>query len=171
MIVHGIILMLPIAINQTNTSTQQEAQNFITLELSNKIKNHVTPPRRQLSRTSTSSKINPKKSSLNAPSSGIKIDLSSYARKIYQAILEKRQYPLLAKQNKIEGIVKVTLMIDRQGYLLSKPAVIQSSGNLLLDKEALRMVTVASPYEPLPLAWNNDKATFQLAVQFTLNQW
>jgi periplasmic protein TonB len=58
-------------------------------------------------------------------------------------------YPEDARRNSLSGNVVVTVAIRRDGSI-DRVEVVQSSGHRVLDDAALRIVDLASPYQPLP---------------------
>jgi TonB family protein len=55
------------------------------------------------------------------------------------------------------GIVVVSFSIGKRGEIVGKPAVEESSGSEFLDQEALRAVTSAAPFPPLPSSIGTDR--------------
>ena len=68
------------------------------------------------------------------------------------------QYPVAAAERRMEGDLFLNFTIHRDGRV-SDIAIISSSGYELLDREAVRALTVSSPFAPLPDAWNEDHIT------------
>lgn len=58
-------------------------------------------------------------------------------------------YPEDARRQSLSGNVVVTVAIRRDGSI-DRVEVVQSSGHRVLDDAALRIVDLASPYQPLP---------------------
>ena len=73
----------------------------------------------------------------------------SYARVIKQAVMREWEYPLVARENLIEGELLALFTLARDGALLDVK-IIKSSGYKVLDKEALRAIRAASPYPSFP---------------------
>jgi len=59
-------------------------------------------------------------------------------------------YPEDARRQSLSGNVVVTVAIRRDGSI-DRVEVVQSSGHRILDDAALRIVDLASPYQPLPM--------------------
>lgn len=82
--------------------------------------------------------------------SGIDEDglLRGYRKSIFLAINQKKTYPLVARRLKLEGKVFIEVEIDAAGKILNA-RVERSSGNELLDKEALKSL-LAMRHLPSP---------------------
>jgi TonB family protein len=76
-------------------------------------------------------------------------------------------YPESARDNRIEGIVIVTTVIDEQGKV-QNPAVEKSSGNEELDKSALAAVS-AWTFTPATLDGKPVEVYYTLTIRFTLD--
>ncbi|MEI6128124.1 MAG: energy transducer TonB [Pseudomonadota bacterium] len=74
---------------------------------------------------------------------------SSYLRHLRQKIDSAWEYPASAKERGIEGELRVLFSIEKTGGLLDVK-LLQSSGNAVLDQEALRTLHSAAPFNPLP---------------------
>lgn len=66
-----------------------------------------------------------------------------------------------------EGQVQVRFVLDRAGMLL-EGAVIQGSGNRVLDEEAEAMLRRASPYPRAPSELPGERIEFTAPIMFTL---
>ncbi len=73
----------------------------------------------------------------------------SYAKVIKQALMREWQYPLVARENLIEGELMALFTLARDGALLDV-GIINSSGYEVLDGEAVRAIRAAAPYPPFP---------------------
>jgi len=76
-------------------------------------------------------------------------------------------YPEDARRQSLSGNVVVTVAIRRDGSI-DRVEVVQSSGHRVLDDAALRIVDLASPYQPLPtdIAQNVDVLHITRTWQF-----
>jgi protein TonB len=92
-----------------------------------------------------------------------------YARALLRWLEPHRRYPRAARLRGIEGTVRLSLTIDRAGSVLAA-AIAESSGERLLDREALEMVERAAPAPPLPADWAPPQATFILPIRFALSR-
>jgi TonB family protein len=73
----------------------------------------------------------------------------SYAAVIKEKILTQWQYPPKARRMLMEGRLMLVFHLDRQGSLKGIE-IESSSGHGLLDEEAIRAVSDASPFPPFP---------------------
>jgi len=88
---------------------------------------------------------------------------SSYAGMIKQRLMRRWGYPVKARENLIEGCVRILFSLDREGQL-KNIKILQSSSYNILDSETTRTVRVAAPFPPFPgsvtVAKLNIKADF-----------
>ncbi len=68
----------------------------------------------------------------------------------------------------MEGTAQVQLHLRRDGSLMEPPRLVRSSGQEVLDAEALRMVEAAAPFEPMPESASRPDAGFVIPVVFSL---
>jgi len=68
----------------------------------------------------------------------------------------------------MQGTAHVQLRLRRDGSLMEPPRLVTSSGQDVLDAEALRMVEAAAPFEPLPESASRTDAGFVIPVVFSL---
>ena len=97
-----------------------------------------------------------------------KFDLRAYGKQIHQLVIKHRRYPRAARRLGLEGKVLIKISVLRNGQLAEDPIIYQSSGQKVLDKEALRMVRAATPLLPLPNEFEKDAASLVIPVQFSL---
>lgn len=88
---------------------------------------------------------------------------------IRQRIEASRHYPEAARRAGIEGKAGVSFTIARDGTLLASQ-VTGSSGNELLDREALDTVARAAPFPGLPAGMTGGSATISVSIVFRINQ-
>lgn len=77
-------------------------------------------------------------------------------------------YPIEAAENKVEGTVEVTFVVNRRGYV-RQPVIVKSLG-YGCDEEVLKAVLSMPPFRP---AIQNNQAVempFKLAINFSLKQ-
>lgn len=91
----------------------------------------------------------------------------SYAAKIRSWLYAHKIYPRRARMRREEGQVQVRFVLDRAGILL-EGAVIQGSGNAVLDEEAEAMLRRASPYPRAPAELPGERIEFTAPISFTL---
>ena len=68
----------------------------------------------------------------------------------------------------MQGTAHVQLRIRQDGSLMEPPRLVTSSGQDVLDAEALRMAEAAAPFEPLPGGASHPDAGFVIPVIFSL---
>jgi len=73
-------------------------------------------------------------------------DYSSIFEGLYKRIMAYKIYPNAARRKGLEGIVLISLILDRNGNLL-EVNIKQSSGHKVLDRAALSLVKKVVPYE------------------------
>ena len=91
----------------------------------------------------------------------------SYAAKVRSWLYAHKIYPRRARMRREEGQVQVRFVLDRAGMLL-EGAVIQGSGNAVLDEEAEAMLRRASPYPRAPAELPGERIEFTAPIIFTL---
>jgi TonB family protein len=73
----------------------------------------------------------------------------SYARLIKERIMRQWIYPPNAKDNLLEGSLMAVFSLDSGGQILGV-RVTRTSGHEILDREAVRAISTAAPFPPLP---------------------
>lgn len=66
----------------------------------------------------------------------------------YQKIMENLKYPQDARQKKITGKVFVEFVVEKDGKILPKNMKVTRSVHKSLDKEAIRVILLTSPWQP-----------------------
>jgi protein TonB len=102
--------------------------------------------------------------------SGGVADMIGYGRGVHKTVMRNRRYPASARRLGLQGTTKVKFEIDRNGRLVGKPSVAQSSGHTLLDDEALRMVEQSAPFSALPTDFDKPTATVTIPIRFSLDR-
>lgn len=82
----------------------------------------------------------------------------SYMLKLKNKIEYIWRYPQAAAERGIQGDLLLSFTIHRDGGV-SDVRVVSTSGYEILDLEAVRAIKEASPFAPLPDAWNEDRIT------------
>jgi protein TonB len=91
----------------------------------------------------------------------------SYAAKVRSWLYAHKIYPRRARMRREEGRVQVRFVLDRTGTLL-EGAVVQGSGNAVLDDEAEAMLRRASPYPRAPVELHGERIEFTAPIIFSL---
>ncbi|MCP4716069.1 MAG: energy transducer TonB, partial [Deltaproteobacteria bacterium] len=88
----------------------------------------------------------------------------SYLAHLRHAVNAVWQYPADAQTRKVEGQLTLRFAVDRNGKLLGV-TLLESSNVAVLDREALRTIGAAAPFDPFPQDYSitklNVMATFQ----------
>jgi TonB family protein len=91
-----------------------------------------------------------------------------YARIIKERILAQWKYPKEARENLVEGKLLVLFSLNKQGNM-TEIKVTESSGHDILDREAARAISSASPFPPFPehvtVSRLNIKASFDYRIK------
>ena len=89
----------------------------------------------------------------------------------YRALLRQAnsqvQYPDQALRKRLEGTVRVSLQLNREGELLLADTS-ESSAVSLLDRAALRAAKKAAPYPPVPELLQGENFEFDIPFRFVL---
>ena len=93
---------------------------------------------------------------------------SFYMGQLAECLSRVKQYPIAALARREEGVVLLSMRLDRLGRLLSWH-IAASSGYRDLDNEVSAMVAEAAPFPPFPALWNPPSADFLVPVVFGLN--
>jgi len=72
-----------------------------------------------------------------------------------------KNYPTLAKQNNIYGDLRLMVSLLPNGDI-HRVKILQSSGYKVLDQAAIRIVHLAAPYDPFPIAMQRETDILQI---------
>ena len=94
-------------------------------------------------------------------------DIQQYRISLAKAARRFKRYPALAKERGWEGVVEIEL---RTSSLLQSPEIdlLRTSGYLLLDTQALEMVTRAVRVTPIPEGLSGSDFSILLPIRFSL---
>ena len=84
-----------------------------------------------------------------------------------QFLFDNQDYPLEAERKKIEGIARVYFVVNQDGSV-DHVKIVKSSGNQLLDEEALRVISIQPKYKPGMQNGHAVKAGFVIDIEFTI---
>jgi protein TonB len=90
-----------------------------------------------------------------------------YVSDILKKVFGKTRYPARALERGQEGSVRVSVVIDRKGNILST-SILEESRYELLNKEAKEAVTRAAPFPEMPAALAGSRFEFTVPIRFTL---
>jgi len=93
-----------------------------------------------------------------------------YLSVVRTRILAKRQYPLLARQRREEGVVRLRFTLSSGGALAQGVQMVQPSGFQLLDDQAQHCVMAASPFPPFPPDLKRDCLTVEVPIVYKLTE-
>jgi TonB family protein len=118
----------------------------------------VRPPVEDLERYYTETNLAPLKQQEEAPpleeEHTISLDTEdkqyvSYARVIKERIMRHWVYPPEARENLVEGTLMAVFSLNPDGHIVHV-GVTRASGYEILDREAVRAISMAAPFPPLP---------------------
>ena len=92
---------------------------------------------------------------------------TEYSKKLRDIIKENQRYPVMAMRNHLQGTVMVGFILHRSGKLL-ECHVTQSCGHQILDRAALRAVSIGEPYPSFPEDLGLSQAGFIIPVTFSI---
>jgi periplasmic protein TonB len=93
----------------------------------------------------------------------------SYNRWLKIKIESVLKYPELAAMSGYQGTLYIKFDILKNGSL-GPVEVLKSSGYKILDDEAVRAISAAAPFQPLPDDWSMDRYSIRAAVIFYMNE-
>ena len=94
----------------------------------------------------------------------------SYFTKLKERIYQVWKYPKESQVRREQGSVRIVFTLRKDGYL-ENVRIIQPSGFEDLDKEVLRTIRVASPYNPFPKSWEEEKLKIPATFDYKLPRW
>jgi len=90
-----------------------------------------------------------------------------YVSDLLKKIFSSTRYPKKALDKNLEGNVRISVVINRQGNVIST-SLLQSSGVDILDEAALEAVNKAAPYPATPDAVSGATFEFTAPLKFVL---
>jgi pilus assembly protein CpaC len=100
-----------------------------------------------------------------APPARMPSEINSYARMVQERISRKITYPWQAMQHVWTGTVKLQLKILSNGTLASED-VIQSSGHIDFDEDAIHAAKMAAPYDVFSAGMNQKELLFTIPIVY-----
>ena len=94
----------------------------------------------------------------------------SYFTKLKERIYQVWKYPKESQIKREQGNLQIVFTLRKDGYLESV-RIIESSGFENLDREVLRTIRVASPYNPFPESWEEEKLKIPATFDYKLPRW
>lgn len=92
---------------------------------------------------------------------------TQYLRELMAWLAKHRVYPAEARKQKVQGVVQVRFLIDRDGRLLSA-AIQRSAQSRLLDDAAIDVLRRANPMPAFPEALDRQRLSVSLPIDFSL---
>lgn len=90
-----------------------------------------------------------------------------YVSDILKKVFSKTRYPARALERGQEGSVRVAVVVDRKGNIVSTN-ILEESRFALLNKEAQEAISRAAPFPEMPAALPGSKFEFTVPIRFTL---
>jgi protein TonB len=100
--------------------------------------------------------------------SGYGSALSAYLGKVRRLLAKHKNYPWMARQRNIQGVVVVRFTIAAGGRI-DAARISHSSGHDLLDEAARETLRQVGHFPPLPAALNCQKLTIEVPLAFRLS--
>ena len=94
----------------------------------------------------------------------------SYFTKLKERIYQVWKYPKESQIRREQGNLRIVFTLRKDGYL-ENVRIIESSGFEELDREVLRTIRVASPYNPFPESWEEEKLKIPATFDYKLPRW
>ena len=79
-----------------------------------------------------------------------------------------KRYPRSSVQRRQQGVVEIQFIVDRMGYVLHK-RLVNSSGSVLLDRSALKLIERAQPLPAPPVGIPDGQLDLTVPIRFFLN--
>jgi len=93
--------------------------------------------------------------------------VTSWNISIAKQIERHKGYPASALRRRESGVARVAFAIDREGHVIDS-RVIESSGHVALDQEAIATLNRAQPFPPPPEGLGGERFEFRVPVKFTV---
>ncbi len=94
----------------------------------------------------------------------------SYFTKLKERIYQVWQYPRESRMKREQGNLRIVFTLRKDGYL-EDVRILRSSGFESLDREVIRTIRVASPYNPFPKSWEEDTIRIPATFDYRLPTW
>lgn len=86
---------------------------------------------------------------------------------LIQYLSQNIRYPLIAKENKIQGRTLVSFIVEKDGKI-SNVQVLRSSGDMMLDREAMRVIRSMPRWRPGYMKGQPVRVQYQIPITFKL---
>ncbi len=91
----------------------------------------------------------------------------SYVSELKSLLGKFKNYPVQARRQKQEGVVIISLVIERSGRIVSHE-IRRSSGHQLLDQEVEKMIQQAGKLPALPDSFPREKLELMIPIRFRI---
>ena len=127
----------------------------------------------QSQRPSRSGKQNPRLPNKLKKGTEISLNTLNYKFHSYYLALKRKielvwEYPYRARRTGAQGRLLMRFVINKDGSL-AEAKIVRSSGNALLDSEAIRAIHNAAPYPPLPERMQTDHLVVTATFEYSLS--
>ena len=86
---------------------------------------------------------------------------------LIQYLSKNIMYPIVAKENKIQGRTLVSFVVEKDGKI-SNVQVLRSSGDMMLDREAMRVIRTMPRWRPGYMKGQPVRVQYQIPITFKL---
>ncbi len=127
----------------------------------------------QSQRRSRSGKQSPRLPNKLKKGTEISLNTLNYKFHSYYLALKRKielvwEYPYRARRTGAQGRLLMRFVINKDGTLL-EAKILRSSGNAILDSEAIRAIHNAAPYPPLPDRMQTDHLVINATFEYSLS--
>jgi periplasmic protein TonB len=93
--------------------------------------------------------------------------LQDYLREVRKLLEKHKDYPWMARQRNIQGVVVIVFTISASGQI-DTYRVSRSSGQDLLDSASRETIRRVGKFPPFPAELNRQKLTIEIPLAFRL---
>ncbi len=94
-------------------------------------------------------------------------NISEWKNQLVSLLTERKSYPSDARRLHQSGLVVLNVVVSRDGRLIDSQ-IKQSSGFILLDREAFDLLNRVEPFSPLPAEYSESKISLFIPIRFSL---
>jgi len=92
---------------------------------------------------------------------------ASYLSRVLAHLNTYKRYPSEARRAKIQGVVMLHFVMDKDGKVVTFDLA-KTSGRPALDQEALALIQRAQPLPPIPPSYGKDQLNAVVPIEFSL---
>ena len=93
--------------------------------------------------------------------------IDDYIVRLRAWLSRHKEYPQAARQTETEGTVRMYIVVDQSGRIVTR-RITQSSGSELLDRAAQQMLTRAEPLPRMPSSMRRNRLELVVPIVFSL---